>query len=1346
MKTKLHLNLINSILIFLCFSLHISAQVFERAESISGLGMVEQNNGVAVADYNGDNVMDMFVVAKAIDRNGIERTHSRLYRNNNDGSFTDVTIASGLTNLLIEDYSLDGVFYGFDGFKIGAYWGDYDNDGNPDLFFTNTFNVLLYRNQGDGTFDDVTTTAGFNLSTSCQYTGATWFDYNNDSYLDIYISDWGGCTSNLLYKNNGDGTFTDVTVSTGIQETTARQSFTAMPYDFNGDGYLDLYVSNDFGFRNYLYMNQGGTSFIEQAAVIGLDNNFDDMGITMGDYNNDGAFDFYITGIDETALFTNNGNNTFFENSVVNNVFGAGWAWGTTFSDFDLDGDEDLFVTNGYIFEGRGAEYNKYFKNNYVEGLNNFSDETAAANLYDSTIGIEALDFDYDNDGDLDLYVTNSDTQSYLYENKTLSFDQPNAIHYLKVSLEGTTSNKSAIGTELTIVTNSGTFKKYFNGVGFLGQSIKPVVFGLNAETTVTSLTIKWPSGLEETYNNLTADTHVKATEGSGIVTLSVTPSVKVYGCTDPQSCSYNPAATVNDNSCTYLASDVISGPAISGFLREATYTYPSTPGSSAFWSVSGGELLSGQGTGQITVKWGVNEFGSVSVIENDGNCYSPLVSMNVSIVLNQTQDHISIARLWNEVLLEAIRSDFARPTVHARNLFHSSVAMYDIWAIYDPTAVPYLMGNQVHGFTSVLDNFTPLEGNLASNNKAISYAMYRLLSHRFQNSPGEDETIERMDYLMDKLNYPLNYTSTNYQSGNAADLGNYVAQTLISYGLVDGARETTGYDNEYYEPVNPPLAPEYESNTILFPNRWQPLSLETYIDQSGNLIDGDVIDFLSPEWGNVHGFSLSASDRTTFQRDGDDYLVYKDPTDPPYMDNTGNSQSSDAYKWGFALVSIWGSHLDPADGVLWDISPASIGNIPAASLPTNYLQYPSFYDVLNGGDISNGRTTNPVTGQPYTQQMVPRGDYARVLAEFWADGPDSETPPGHWFTLLNYVSDHPDFEKRFNGQGAILDVLEWDVKAYFILGGAMHDSAITAWGIKGWYDYIRPISALRYMAEKGQSTNQVLSNYDPEGIPLQAGFIEVVESGDPLAGALDQHVGKIKLYTWKGPDYISNPNVDHAGVDWILAEDWWPYQRPSFVTPPFAGYVSGHSTYSRAAAEVMTLITGDEYFPGGIGEFHARQNEFLVFEEGPSVDVVLQWATYRDASDQCSLSRIWGGIHPPADDIPGRLIGEEIGVEAYDFAIPYFNGNTLGIENYTLSSIYPNPVNSGEVINITNTSPNNKYELFDISGRYIKINSTDFNYQNNSARITIPSSTASGVYFLRWNGYTKKIIVKKGS
>ena len=193
-----------------------------------------------------------------------------------------------------------------------------------------------------------------------------------------------------------------------------------------------------------------------------------------------------------------------------------------------------------------------------------------------------------------------------------------------------------------------------------------------------------------------------------------------------------------------------------------------------------------------------------------------------------------------------------------------------------------------------------------------------------------------------------------------------------------------------------------------------------------------------------------------------------------------------------------------------------------------------------------------------------------------------------------------------------------------------MHDAAVAAWGIKGWYDYIRPVSAIRYMADQGQSTNPDLPNYNLNGIPLIDGFIELVAEDDELSGDQNQHVNKIKLFAWRGPEFIANPETDVGGVDWILAENWWPYQRPSFVTPPFAGYVSGHSTFSRAAAEVMTLLTGDEFFPGGMGEFIARKNEFLVFEEGPSVDITLQWATYRDASDQTSLSRIWGGNTSP--------------------------------------------------------------------------------------------------------------------
>jgi hypothetical protein len=184
------------------------------------------------------------------------------------------------------------------------------------------------------------------------------------------------------------------------------------------------------------------------------------------------------------------------------------------------------------------------------------------------------------------------------------------------------------------------------------------------------------------------------------------------------------------------------------------------------------------------------------------------------------------------------------------------------------------------------------------------------------------------------------------------------------------------------------------------------------------------------------------------------------------------------------------------------------------------------------------------------------------------------------------------------------------------------------------------------------------LPSYSVDGIPLYDGFIELIELGDPLAGRTNQNVGKIKVFAWKGPNYIADPDTDEAGVDWILAANWWPYQRPTFVTPPFAGYISGHSTYSRAAAELLTALTGDPYFPGGKSSFEAKKNDFLVFEEGPSQDMTLEWATYRDASDQCSLSRIWGGIHPPVDDIPGRLIGQKIGPAAFEHAKEYFSGD----------------------------------------------------------------------------------------
>jgi hypothetical protein len=689
-------------------------------------------------------------------------------------------------------------------------------------------------------------------------------------------------------------------------------------------------------------------------------------------------------------------------------------------------------------------------------------------------------------------------------------------------------------------------------------------------------------------------------------------------------------------------------------------------------------------------------------------NFYKCLFILAVFFVtISEVDAQHSVARQWNEMLLLSIRNDRARPPIHARNLFHVSAAMYDAWAAYDMTAKPWLLGDTKNGLHVPFDGVTIPGDVQAAREESISYAVYNIIKHRFQFSPGATNISAAINGLMNELGYDPAYTSIDYSNGQPAALGNYIAKSFIEFGLQDGCNETGNYGNQYYEPVNPPLIMKDPGNPfIINPNRWQPLMLETFIDQSGNEVPGGSASFIGAEWGWAIPFALKSSERTAYERDGDQYLVYHDPGPPPLI-QSGGGGNSDLYKWGFTFVSKWQAHLDHSDGVMWDISPASMGNV--TELPTTWEGVKAFYKENEGGDMGIGYTVNPKTGLPYEPQIVPRGDYARVLAEFWADGPDSETPPGHWFTILNHVSDHPLLEKRFNGQGEILDDLEWDIKTYFVLGGAMHDAAIAAWSVKGWYDYVRPVSAIRYMAREGQSTSSALPNYNARGIPLSEGLVEVIQAGDPLEGASGEYVGKVKLYTWRGPGFIEAPTVDEAGVGWIRAEDWWPYQRPTFVTPPFAGYVSGHSTYSRAAAEVMTLLTGDEYFPGGMGEFPAPKNNFLVFEQGPSVDIVLQWATYRDASDQCSLSRIWGGIHPPQDDIPGRIIGRKVGIDAFLHAEKHFKGLITSVDEMKKAKnsfqVFPNPIHAGQSFTINFSDPETQYEIdiLNTQGRQIK-------------------------------------------
>ncbi|MCA9150000.1 MAG: vanadium-dependent haloperoxidase [Planctomycetales bacterium] len=564
-----------------------------------------------------------------------------------------------------------------------------------------------------------------------------------------------------------------------------------------------------------------------------------------------------------------------------------------------------------------------------------------------------------------------------------------------------------------------------------------------------------------------------------------------------------------------------------------------------------------------------------------------------------------SVARQWNELLLDAIRVDTPRPTVHARNLFHLSAGMYDAWAAYDQTALGYFDREKISQVPADLN---------AARNEAISFAAYRLLTNRFAKSPGAAISLPAFRAEMLSLGYD---PDLELMTGDSpAAVGNRIAANILQQGLLDGSNEIGNYsDNSGYQTVNPPLDVSQSGTTLLDKNRWQPL-----------LINGVTQKFLTPEWGYVKGFGLFDP-------------VKGLPIDagmPPQLDGVGDEQ----FRAAVVELIRYSSWLDASDGVAIDISPASRGN---GSL---------------GANDGVGYSMNPITQQSYAPNVVPRGDYGRVLAEFWADGPKSETPPGHWNVIFNNVSDSPLLEKRIGGVGALVDNLEWDVKSYFALNGAIHNAAIVAWGNKEAYDYVRPISMIRYMGGRGQSTDPSLPSYDPDGLPLVDDLIELITPTTTQPGGrheqLAGHEGAIALKAWRGaPD---SPDAT-SGVGWILAADWMPYQAEGFVTPGFAAYVSGHSTFSRAGAEILTELTGSEYFPGGLGEYELPAGDYLKFEDGPSQTITLQWAKYYDAADEAGLSRLYGGIHVSADDFQGRIAGSLVGREAYLLASQYYAG-----------------------------------------------------------------------------------------
>lgn len=610
------------------------------------------------------------------------------------------------------------------------------------------------------------------------------------------------------------------------------------------------------------------------------------------------------------------------------------------------------------------------------------------------------------------------------------------------------------------------------------------------------------------------------------------------------------------------------------------------------------------------------------STARSAGGPFAALLLACVGFAAPESRAGTAIARVWNEQNLAAIRIDSPHPPVQARNLFSVATCMYDAWTAYDTQSVGFIY-HQRHSAPDVY----------LARRAAISQAAWRMLRERYTYSRSAATTLANLDAQMIGLGFSTNNFSTD--PSTPIGVGNAVYEAVSAWFMNDGARQTNELgiayvdalpENGGYVYTNPILPAGLPGITLVDVNHWQRLQIVNATDQNGFPV-GPVQTYQGSQWLHVRPFAVSRQDPTK---------PWIDPGPPPRLGTASDLE----FRSNVVEVIRASAMLTPDDGVMIDISPGAFGN--------NSL----------GSNDGTGHPANPYTGLPYPPNVVKRGDVARVIAEYWADGPTSETPPGHWNVIANQVSDHPLFEKRLQGQGPVLDDLEWEVKLYFALNAAVHEGACAAWSVKRYYDGWRPISAIRYQGSLGQCTDPTAPSYHTNGLPLIPDLIEVVTPKSALIGARHSGLkaGKIAVRTWPGQPVA--PTLQYSGVKWIHADAWVPYQRSTFVTPGFPGFISGHSTFSRSAAEVMVAITGSPFFPGGILVRDSPANTSLGFEKGPSQAVQLQWATYYDAADQAGRSRIWGGIHPPVDDFAGRRAGSACGIAVWELARKYLDGS----------------------------------------------------------------------------------------
>jgi hypothetical protein len=507
---------------------------FKGNDGVS-INLEEFGPGVCVSDYDKDGWQDIYFVNGRDRYNRGINVKNALYRNNRNGTFTDVTDTAGVP----------GTNYG-----LGCVWGDYDNDGFPDLFVTQFGANVLYHNNGDGTFTDVTAKAGVaGLESGQFHSGAVFFDYDRDGKLDLYVGsyvalgpkaqrycDIGGVKSscapavyhgspNALYHNNGDGTFTNVTAAAKILQPDGK-NLSVGAYDWDNDGWPDLFVAND-GQPAYLYENLHNGKFRETAEIAGMAYNLHgqmmaSMCISLGDFDNDGWLDLYISDFQKNSdhVWRNSGKGYFDE---VSDEMGITLAtkdvlsFGGGFVDYDNDGWLDIFIGNGHVYpeieqvstDTLYKQHNSLFHN---DAHGKFTDVTIPGGLTAvpprAARGVAFADFD--NDGYVDVLVANNGDPPTLLHNNALHKN-----HFVNFKLVGTKSNRDAMGARIKITAGGiNQIREIAGGGSYLSQSDLRANFGLADATIISTVEVTWPSGAHQTFQNVPADRFYQITEG----------------------------------------------------------------------------------------------------------------------------------------------------------------------------------------------------------------------------------------------------------------------------------------------------------------------------------------------------------------------------------------------------------------------------------------------------------------------------------------------------------------------------------------------------------------------------------------------------------------------------------------------------------------------------------------------------------------------------------------------------------------------------------------------------------------------------------------------------------------